>query len=95
MADAFQMDHARVNLSVDAIRDWLRAKCAEALGVTADAIDPHAAFESYGLSSVQAVSLVGDLEEWIGWQLPATLLWDIPTLDAVARELSAASEQKR
>jgi acyl carrier protein len=73
--------------TTDAIRAWLLAKCAEALDVTVESLDPAAPLGDYGLGSVQAVSLVGDLEEWLGRQLPATLFWDYPTLDAVASEL--------
>ena len=32
----------------------------------------------------EAVSFAGDLEEWLGRDLPATLLWDYPTLAALA-----------
>jgi acyl carrier protein len=72
----------------DAIRAWLVAKCADALEVPGESLDPSGPLSEYGLGSVQAVSLVGDLEEWLGRQLPATLFWDYPTLDAVACELA-------
>jgi acyl carrier protein len=79
--------------SANAIRAWLLAKCAEALGVPVESLDPSGPLSSYGLGSVQAVSLVGDLEEWLGRQLPATLLWDYPTLDAVASELGQTGDE--
>ena len=74
--------------TVAAIRAWLLAKCADALEVPVESLDPSGLLSDYGLGSVQAVSLVGDLEEWLGRQLPATLFWDYPTLDAVASELA-------
>ena len=77
--------------SAATIRSWLLEKCAEALAVPVDILDPSAPLASYGLGSVQAVSLVGDLEDWLGRRLPATLFWDFPTLDALARELAEPS----
>jgi acyl carrier protein len=74
--------------TAEAIRAWLVARCADALEVPVESLDPSGALTDYGLGSVQAVSLVGDLEEWLGRQLPATLFWDYPTLDAVASELA-------
>jgi len=38
---------------------------------------------NYSLSSVTAMMLVGDLEEWIGLTLPPTLVWDYPSIDAI------------
>lgn len=75
------------NRTAATIRAWLLAKCAEVLDVPVESLDPFEPLNSYGIGSVQAVSLVGDLEEWLGRQLPATLLWDYPTLDAVASAL--------
>jgi acyl carrier protein len=81
-------DDASSDRSPSAIRTWLLAQCAEALGVPVDSLNPSAPLETFGLGSVQAVSLVGDLEDRLGRQLPATLFWDYPTLDAVADALA-------
>jgi acyl carrier protein len=74
--------------AADEIRAWLLAKCADALGVPVETLDPSEPVESYGLGSVQAVSLAGDLEDWLGRRMPATLFWDYPTLDAMAEEIA-------
>ena len=63
------------NRSLVTIRAWLLVKCAEALGIPPESLDPSAPLSDYGLGSMQAVNLVGDLEEWLGRKLPATLLW--------------------
>ena len=34
------------------------------------------------------VSLIGDLELWLGRGLAPTLAWDYPTIDALSRRLS-------
>jgi acyl carrier protein len=45
----------------------------------------------YGLDSINAVSLAGDLEDWLGFQLPSTLLWDYPTTGELASFLAEAA----
>ena len=34
----------------------------------------------YGLDSIDALTLAGDLEDLTGLELPSTLLWDYPTV---------------
>jgi acyl carrier protein len=70
------------------IQCWLVMHLAELLGIGADQIDVQQPFATYGLGSVEAISLTGDLEEWLGRDLPATLAWDYPNIEALARHLS-------
>ncbi|TWP46768.1 AMP-binding protein [Lentzea tibetensis] len=51
-------------------------------------IAPGQAFASAGVDSVTAVAISGDLQRLMGRPLPATLLFDHPTPEAVARFLS-------
>ena len=74
------------------IQDWAASKLSEALGVTPAEIDVQESLDNYGMGSIQAVSFAGDLEEWLGRDLPATLLWDYPTLAALAAHLAEDSQ---
>ena len=51
-------------------------------------IDPREPFTYYGLDSVQAVGLTGDLEIWLGRRLSPTLAWDYPNIESLARHLA-------
>lgn len=73
--------------SVLTVRAWLRARVAEVLGIPADALDERAPLADLGLSSAQAVSLTGELEIWLGRRLAPTLVYQHPTLEALARAL--------
>ncbi|HEX2685090.1 MAG TPA: beta-ketoacyl synthase N-terminal-like domain-containing protein, partial [Kofleriaceae bacterium] len=73
---------------VDEIKAWLIQHLAERLAVTCASIDPREPFASYGLTSREAVVLSGELEEWLGWTLSPTLVWDYPTIEALARFLA-------
>jgi len=55
--------------TAEAIQAWLVSKLSEELGIEPHDIDIREPFASYALGSVQAVSLSGDLEDWLGRQL--------------------------
>jgi phthiocerol/phenolphthiocerol synthesis type-I polyketide synthase C len=71
----------------EAIRTWLVARIAELLRIDARDVDLHKPLANFGLNSMQAVSLSGELEDWLGTQLAPTLLYDYPTIDTIAAHL--------
>ena len=52
------------------IEAWLAQHIAHILGTGADEISLDDTFDSFGLASRDAVSLSGDLEDWLGRRLP-------------------------
>ncbi len=62
------------------------------LEMDASAIDPRQPFTYYGLGSVQAVSLTGDLEVFLNRKLSPTLAWDYPTIESLANFLANDSQ---
>ncbi len=79
---------------VDAIRAWLIAQIAGLQGAPPEAIDPEATFDSFGLSSREAITLSGDLEELLGRRLSPTLVYEHPTITALATYLGQAGEPR-
>ena len=73
---------------VASLKSWLVDWLADALAMDGRQIDPSQPFLSYGLDSVQAMSMVGDLEAKFGGRLPPTLAWDYPSVDAMADHLA-------
>jgi amino acid adenylation domain-containing protein/non-ribosomal peptide synthase protein (TIGR01720 family) len=86
------MNSAKFNPNVEAIQSWLIAKLSEQLDLAPEAIDIHEPLVSYGLSSRDAVILSGDLEEWLDRTLAPTLIWDHPTIHALALHLAGEPE---
>jgi len=85
--------HASIqNETAESIQTWLTAKLAEYLEVKAADIDIHKPFASYGLESVDAVGLSGDIEEWLGRELAPTLLYDYPSIANLTRYLVAGCD---
>jgi amino acid adenylation domain-containing protein len=74
--------------SATEIAAWLARQIAVPLGVPADAIDHRGTFSGFGLGSIQAVGLAGELEKWLDQPLSATLLYDYPTIEALAQHLA-------
>ena len=53
-------------ISVESLKSWLIGWLAEELAMEHRAVDPGQTFLSYGVDSVQAMSMVGDLEVRFG-----------------------------
>lgn len=70
------------------IQFWLIASLAKKLGVSASAIDIHQPLAAYGLGSLAAVSLAGELEDWLECRLSPTVIYDYPTIAALAQALA-------
>ncbi|VVJ18855.1 Polyketide synthase modules and related proteins [Amycolatopsis camponoti] len=71
----------------------LRRRLLELLAEhTGTDVEPDRPLADYGLSSRQAVGLAADLEDLVGTRLPATLLWESPTVDHLVRSLTSGDE---
>ncbi len=75
--------------SSDSVQGWLAHWMASELNLEATEIDPDRAFLSYGMDSMHAMMLVGDLEGIIESRLSPTLAWDHPNVRALAEYLVA------
>ncbi|MBC7923016.1 MAG: acyl carrier protein [Ferruginibacter sp.] len=73
--------------SVAAIEQWLATKFAEQLAIPAHAVSLEKSITSFGLDSMDAIIIAGDLEDWMGMELSSTLLWDFDTIAIIARHL--------
>jgi acyl carrier protein len=73
--------------SRETLTQWLVEKVAHYLEKTPDEIDPHQHLADYGLDSVYAVRLCGDLEELLKIPVEPTLAWDYPTIDEMVQFL--------
>jgi acyl carrier protein len=67
-----------------AIEDWLVFRVAAALDVPAAQIDARGPLSRHGLGSIEALAVMGDLEEWLGFTLDPALIWDYPTIAGLA-----------
>lgn len=75
-------------LTEEQLRQWFVQKVAEESGVDRSVIHEAEPLSRYGLTSMQAVTITGDLETLLGRRISPTLLWENPTIDAAVRMLS-------
>jgi acyl-CoA synthetase (AMP-forming)/AMP-acid ligase II/acyl carrier protein len=75
-------------LDAEGIENLIVEKLAATLNVSTDEIDPAEPFARYGLDSVGAVGLAGDLENALRRELPGTLFYDYPSARDLSRHLA-------
>lgn len=82
-----------ISHSIETLRPWLVARVATYVQRPAGEIQTDIPLADYGLSSVYALTLTGEIEDHLGLTIDPTMMWDHPTIDALAsallRELAA------
>ncbi|MEU2107085.1 polyketide synthase Pks13 [Nocardia sp. NPDC019255] len=78
---------AQTDMSVAELREWLRRWVAEATGQPIEQITVDRPMEEFGLASRDAIALGGDIEELTGVLLNATIVYQHPTIAALAERI--------
>lgn len=87
--DADAIGHTQKQpLTAKDIQVWIASYLAELLEIDVDEVETTIPFNRYGLDSAAAIGLTADLEEWLGFKLEATLMYDYPTIQALAQHLA-------
>lgn len=88
------MTQQAANKSAEEIRAWILSQVAAELGIDAAEIDVHEALTRYGLDSMTAVVLTGELEHWLGRKIEPDLLGQLVTIESLAQYLTAERPQQ-
>ncbi len=67
------------------VRDWLGQWLVTRVGIDPSEIAADRKFDDYGLDSLAAVELSGELEDWSGVELTPTRAWEHPTIGSLSR----------
>jgi acyl carrier protein len=70
------------------IEAMLAEQVANWTGKSVDEIDRTRRFDHLGLDSADAVRLIGELEDFVGRPLSASLPYTFPTIEQLARSLA-------
>ncbi|MGW1915856.1 acyl carrier protein [Streptomyces sp. NPDC002076] len=79
---------ATTDPTVTRLREWLTERMAVYLRQNPADIGPQVPLATYGLDSVIALSLCGDVEDEFGIVLDPTVAWDYPTIEELADHLA-------
>lgn len=71
----------------DDLREWLIGRVAHYLSAAPETIRADVPLADYGLDSVYALVICGDIEDHYQIVVEPTLAWDHPTIDALAAHL--------
>ena len=71
------------------LQNALRSILAAELRMLEDQVDSHRPFAEMGLNSVTAMSIRREVEQLVGLELSATMLWNHPTIASFAEYLAA------
>ena len=75
------------------IQRWMQEAIGDELNVAGESLDPTEPFTSYGLDSIAAFTLTLALADWLERDLPASLLWEYPTIAELAEFLGEENEK--
>ena len=80
------------------LREWLGQWLITRGGVAPEDIQGDKPFADYGLDSMTAVELSGELEDWVGVELTPIAAWNYPTIDRlsdfIADQLTGAEREE-
>jgi acyl transferase domain-containing protein/acyl carrier protein len=83
--------HPKV-LTASEIQDWLLQEIAKAIGIKSEDLNPRLPFDSYGLDSILALSVIGAAQTSIGLELSPLLLVHYPTVESLSQHLAKTLE---
>jgi acyl transferase domain-containing protein/acyl-CoA synthetase (AMP-forming)/AMP-acid ligase II/acyl carrier protein len=83
----------KFNLTKSNLCEWLAVRISEMMQIKKDSIDLNEPFAVYGMDSLKAVQLSGDLETLLERELPSALVYDYPNINSLAGFLSADSSE--
>jgi acyl carrier protein len=81
------MEISKLTQSVETLQGWLAERVATYVQKAPEDIKPNVPLAEYGLDSVYALTLSGDIEDHLGLVLDPTLMWDHPTIAALTQIL--------
>ena len=76
---------------VASLRQQIQGELADVLGVPPETLDPSERFNRYGVNSPRATALIARLSTLLGRSLSPTLLWEYPTIHALAAHLAGGA----
>jgi acyl carrier protein len=81
--------------AVDDMRDWVRGHLGRLLNIAPESIALDRKLSDYGLDSVDAILMAGELEDHFGIEIDPTNFIAYPTFDEMITAVAASLEERR
>ncbi|UNS95068.1 acyl carrier protein [Streptomyces tubbatahanensis] len=82
------MSEDRAAHSLEELSDWLAGEVAALLGCPPETVDRAASMGEYGLDSIAGLTLATAIEDRLGTEVDPVVVWDHPSIDALAAHLA-------
>ncbi|MEO1373245.1 MAG: amino acid adenylation domain-containing protein [Cyanobacteria bacterium J06635_10] len=79
----------------EVLQEWLVSKVSKQLKVNPQDVNIWEPFARYGLDSMAAISIIGELEQRLGRELSPTLVYDYPNISVLVEHLTSESNLSR
>jgi len=80
--------------SQEEIEDWLIDQIVKVTKKPADEIGISEPLVNYGINSIDAVNISAELEEWLGYELAASIIYQFPSIESMAMHLSGGQSHE-
>ena len=70
------------------IESWLGLWLTVRAGIATDQIAAKTPFAEYGLDSLTAMEMSGEIEDWAGIELTPSVIWEHPDISSVSRYIA-------
>jgi acyl carrier protein len=77
-----------IESTAENVRTWLIGRVAYYLDEPAETVDPETPLTGYGLDSVYAYRLCGEIESTLGLLIEPTVIWDVENLVELADHIA-------
>lgn len=74
---------------------WCKEYIAKAVDIPISDLDEEADLDSIGLDSAITTSMLLDMEEWLGMEIPPSVLFENSSLSAIARDVVQRLSDRR
>lgn len=71
-------------MTYQSISQWLGTRLAEMVNISIEQVDTQLQFDRYGLDSLNAVTLIGELSDWLEIELDPSIIYDHPNIDELS-----------
>jgi len=76
------------------VQEWIVQWLVDVAAVSRESVELDKPFNDYHLDSLTAAEFSDDIHDWMGIEVPITILWNYPTLADMTRYLSERSQGK-